>query len=261
VHGFLGLNPQQFEALVFIFLRITAMLFVFPVFSSPQMPMQVRFGLSALLAYVVYHSVTLPHLEVTPFELVVGSMAQVLIGVIVGFTSSLVFNGISFAGELIDIQVGFAIANVINPVTQQNITIIGELQLALATLLFIATDSHFFLIQGVAGSFNLVPIPYITLDPSVGGNLALFFAQSFLIVFQIAAPVVVALFLTNVALAFMARVAPQMNVFVVGLPIQVTVGLTMMIVALPLMANVGPQLFSNMAQEMDTIMRGLRPSP
>jgi flagellar biosynthesis protein FliR len=231
------------------------------VFSSPQVPMQVRFGLSALLSYVIYHAVTLPHLEVTPFELIVGSMAQVLLGVIVGFTSSLVFNGISFAGELIDIQVGFAIANVINPVTQQNITIIGELQLALATLLFIATDSHFFLIQGIAGSFNLVPLPYIALDPSVAGNLALFFAQSFLIVFEIAAPVVVALFLTNVALAFMARVAPQMNVFVVGLPMQVTVGLVMMIVALPLMANVGPQIFTNMAQEMDTVMRGLRPAP
>jgi flagellar biosynthesis protein FliR len=188
-------------------------------------------------------------------------MAQVLIGVIVGFVSSLVFNGISFAGELIDIQVGFAIANVINPATQQNITIIGELQLALATLIFIATDSHFFLIRGLAGSFNLVPIPFMTLDPSVAGNLALFFAQSFLIVFQVAAPVIVALFLTNVALAFMARVAPQMNVFVVGLPIQVTVGLTMMIVALPLMASAGPAIFSNMAQEMDTIMRGLRPAP
>jgi flagellar biosynthesis protein FliR len=260
VHLF-GLTTAEFEAMVFIFVRITAMFFIFPVFSSPQVPQQVRFGLSALLAFVVYHAIKVPHLEVTPYELIVGSLAQAIIGVIIGFVSSLVFNGISFAGELIDLQIGFAIANVINPTTQQNITIIGELQLALATLIFLATDSHYFLIQGVAGSFNLLPIPYMSLDPSVAGNLGLFFAQSFLIVFKIAAPVVVALFLTNVALAFMARVAPQMNVFVVGLPIQIAVGLTMMIIALPLMANVSPELFQNMAYQMDTVMRGMRPSP
>jgi flagellar biosynthetic protein FliR len=178
-----------------------------------------------------------------------------------GFVTQLVFMGISFAGELIDLQIGFAIANVINPQTQQNITIIGELELALATLIFIATDSHFFLIQGMAGSFNLLPLPYANLDPSVAGNLVLFFAQAFFIVFRIAAPVVVALFITNVSLAFMARVAPQMNVFVVGLPIQISVGLIMLIISLPLLANVAPELFQNMAGQMDTILRGLRPSP
>ena len=69
--------------------------------------------------------------------MIVGASAQVLLGVIVGFVASLVFTGIQFAGELIDLQVGFAIANVLNPQTQQNITIIGEFQLALATLIFL----------------------------------------------------------------------------------------------------------------------------
>ena len=104
-----------------------------------------------------------------------------------------------------------------------------------------------------------MPLPYINLDPSVAGNLALFFAQSFLIVFKISAPVVVALFLTNVALALMARVAPQMNVFVIGLPIQVAVGFTMMIIALPLLATVGPEVFQGVSGQMDAVMRGLKP--
>ena len=128
-------------------------------------------------------------------------------------------------------------------------------------MIFVATDSHFFLIQGIAGSFNLVPVPFITIDPSLAGNLVLFFSQAFLIVFRIAAPVVVSLFITNVALAFMARVAPQMNVFIVGLPIQITVGLTMMIISLPLLANVAPEIFQNMSIQMDTTLRGLAPTP
>ena len=254
-----GLTPQQFEEFLLIFLRITSMLLLFPIFSSAQIPHQVRLGLAALMSFIIFRVIPAPHLTGGAFELIVGASAQVLLGVIVGFVASLVFTGIQFAGELIDLQVGFAIANVLNPQTQQNITIIGEFQLALATLIFLTTNSHYFFIEGVAGSFNLVPLPYINLDPSVAGNLALFFAQSFLIVFKISAPVVVALFLTNVALALMARVAPQMNVFVIGLPIQVAVGFTMMIIAIPLLATVGPEVFQDVSGQMDTVMRGLKP--
>lgn len=254
-----GLTAAQFETFLLIFLRVTSMLYLFPVFSSAQLPHQVRLGLGALIAFLVFRVIPVPHLTGGAFELIIGASAQVLLGVVVGFVASLVFTGIQFAGELIDLQVGFAIANVLNPQTQQNITIIGEFQLAIATLIFLVTNSHYFLLQGIAGSFNLVPLPYINLDPSVAGNLALFFGQSFLIVFKIAAPVVVALFLTNVALAFMARVAPQMNVFVVGLPLQVTVGFTMMIIALPLLAIVGPEIFQDVSGQMDAVMRGLKP--
>ncbi len=254
-----GLTPQQFEEFLLIFLRVTSMLLLFPIFSSAQIPHQVRLGLGALLSFIIFRVIPPPHLTGGAFELIVGASAQVLLGVIVGFVASLVFTGIQFAGELIDLQVGFAIANVLNPQTQQNITIIGEFQLALATLIFLTTNSHYFFIQGVAGSFNLVPLPYINLDPSVAGNLALFFSQSFLIVFRISAPVVVALFLTNVALALMARVAPQMNVFVIGLPIQVAVGFTMMIIAIPLLATVGPEVFQDVSGQMDAVMRGLKP--
>lgn len=252
------ITGAQFETFLLVFLRITSMLLIFPVFSAPQLPMLLRFGLGLLISFIVFHTVPVVHLSGDLYELGIAVASQIALGIIVGFVAALVFTGIQFAGELIDLQMGFAIANVLNPQTQQNITIIGEFQLAIATLVFLATDSHHFLIQGIAGSFTLVPLPFINLDPSIAGNVTLFFTQSFLIVFKIAAPVVTALFMVNVALAFMARVAPQMNVFVVGLPIQVGVGLIMMAISLPLMATVGPELFQNVSREMDTVMRGLR---
>lgn len=248
----------QFETFLLVFLRITSMLLIFPIFSAPQIPQLLRLGFGTLLSFIVFHMVPVVHLSGDLYELAIAVASQIALGVIVGFVASLVFTGVQFAGELIDLQIGFAIANVLNPQTQQNITIIGEFQLAIATLVFLATDSHHFLIQGIAGSFTLAPLPFINLDPSIAGNVTTFFTQSFLIVFRIAAPVVTALFITNVALAFMARVAPQMNVFVVGLPIQVGVGLIMMAISIPLMATVGPELFQNVSREMDAVMRGLR---
>lgn len=253
-----GLTGAQFETFLLVFVRVSAMLFTFPVFSAPQIPILARLGLSGLLSFMLYRLVPVVHVAPGLYELALGVISQVVLGMIVGFVASLVFTGIQFAGELIDLQIGFAVANVLNPTTQQQVTIIGEFELAIATLVFLATNSHFFLLQGIAGSFNLVPLPFINLDPGVAGNVVLFTSQAFFVVFKIAAPISVALFLTNVALAFAARVAPQMNVFVVGLPLQIGVGLILMGISIPLLGSVGPQLFQNIAQQMDTIMRGLR---
>ena len=253
-----GITAAQFQTFFLIFVRVSTMLFVFPIFSAPQIPLQTRFGFGALIAFLLFHTVP----TLAPFTnlvgLVIAIVAQIALGMIVGYIASLVFAGIQFAGELIDLEIGYAIANVISPTTQQQVTIIGEFELALATLVFLATNSHLLLIAGIAGSFNLVPLPYIHMDPSLAGNVVGILASSFDIVFKIAAPAAIALFITNISLALMARVAPQMNVFVVGFPIQVTVGLITLAASLPLLATVGPQLFDQLSRQMDTVMRSLR---
>jgi len=221
-------------------------------------PQHVRMALGLVLAFLIFHVVPPVKLISNYGDLAIATTSQVALGLIVGYVASLVFVGVQFAGELIDLQIGFAVANVINPATQQNITIIGELQLTIATLLFLAADGHHLLIEGIAGSFTLVPLPYIHLDPSVMADATSFLSLSLFDVFKIAAPAAAALFLTNISLAFMARVAPQMNVFVVGFPIQIAVGMIVLAISIPLLGVAAPDIFSNVAHEMDAIMRGLR---
>ncbi len=255
---FFGVNAAQLETFVLVLVRVFAMLAVFPIFSAPQIPHHVRFGLGLLIGFILFKVVPPIAPLTTYYDLIAALVAQIVLGIIVGFIASLVFVSFQFAGEIVDLMIGFAVANVINPTTQQNVTIIGELELALATLVFLATDSHHLLIQGMAGSFTLVPLPFINLDPSVMGNSVTFLSLALTNVFKIAAPPAAALFITNVGLSFMARVAPQMNVFVVGFPIQIGVGLTVLALSLSLLGIVGPELFHNVATQMDTIMRGLR---
>ncbi len=235
------------------------MLFVFPVFAASQIPLLVRIGLAFLFGFALSHTVPviapLPDLG----ALLGAVVSQVVLGIIVGFVAYLVFMGIQFAGEILDIQIGFAVANIINPTTQQQVTVIGELQLTLATLIFLVSDSHLLMLQGIGGSFHLVPLPYIAMNPAVVGSVMIFVQDAFLIVLKIAAPPAVALFLVNLALGLMARVAPQMNVFVVGFPLQIGVGLLMMAVSIPLLGYVAPDLFAQTAHNMDTVMRELRP--
>lgn len=254
-----NLSQAQFETFLLIVVRVSTMLFVFPVFSARQIPILVRIGLAFLISFVLYRAVP-PMAPLADMGALIGAVfSQVVLGLIVGFVAYLVFMGIQFAGEIIDIQIGFAVANILSPQTQQQVTVIGELQLTLATLVFLATDSHLLMIQGIGGSFHLIPLPFISLDPSVAGNVINFLQDAFLIVLKIAAPAAVALFVVNIALGLMARVAPQMNVFVVGLPLQIGVGLLMMAVSVPLLGYVAPQLFQQSAHNMDAVMRGMVP--
>jgi flagellar biosynthetic protein FliR len=252
-----GMTQVQFETLLLVFIRTSAMLFVFPVFSAQQIPIMVRIGLAGIISFVLYRALPLTAPLPDLGSLAGAVVSQVVLGLVVGFVAYLVFMGIQFAGEILDIQIGFAVANIISPQTQQQVTVLGEFELTLATLVFLISNSHLLMLQGIGGSFNLVPLPYITLDPGVAGNAIVFLEQAFLIVFQIAAPAAVSLFIVNVALGLMARVAPQMNVFVVGFPLQIGVGLFMLAVSVPLLVGVAPSLFDDSARHMDQIMRGM----
>lgn len=253
-----GLTAAQFETFLLIVVRVLTMLQIFPIFSAAQIPQAARVGLAFIVSFILYKSVPTMPISHGMVDLAIAAGSQVILGMIVGFVASLVFVGIQFAGEVLDLQIGFAVANIIDPQTQRTITVIGEFELALATLLFLVSDSHLLLLQGIAGSFHLVPLPYITLDPSIAGNIVIFLTQAMLVVFRIAAPAAIALFLVNVCLAFMARVAPQMNVFVVGFPLQVGVGLIMVSICIPILGAVAPTIYAEVAREMDTVMRAMR---
>jgi flagellar biosynthetic protein FliR len=253
-----GLTYAQFETFVLVLIRVSIILYMLPLFSSSQVQPMVRMGLGLAITFVVWSTV-----PVSPELLGLGPMtaavfAQVFIGFVFGFVAFLVFVGIQFAGEVMDLQVGFSIVNVINPLTSQNVSVLGEFQLALASLIYLTANAHHFLFEGLAGSFTLLPLPYVSINSSLETSVMGFFSQAFVMVFQIAGPIGIALFLTNVGLALMARVAPQVNIFAVGFPIQIIIGLTMMIISLPLLEVVLPQVFEQTPRELDAVLRAMR---
>lgn len=255
-----GISQASFETLILVLVRVSSMLALVPIFSQTQIPVLARFGIGLLISFVLVHTVpTMVPLSLG--QLSVAVAAQVFIGLVFGFVSFLLFTGIQFAGEIIDIQIGFAVVNIVNPLTSQTVTVIGEFELALATLLYLAADAHHALLVGIAGSFTLVPLPYAATPELVAGDVVRFFSQCLFIVFEIAAPVAIALFLVNVMLGLMARVAPQMNVFIVGFPLQIGIGLIMLIITMPLIGAVFPALIDQSSHQLDTVLRAMAPQP
>jgi flagellar biosynthesis protein FliR len=256
--GIFGLTTAQFETFVLVLVRVSVMLFMMPIFQSAQVNRMVRFGLGMAVAFVVWHTVP-PVQEMDGLgPLTAAVISQAFVGFVFGFVAFLVFVGIQFAGEVMDLQVGFSIVNVINPLTSQNVSVLGELELALGSLIYLISNAHHLLFQGISGSFNLVPLPFVVIQQPLETNLVAFFGQAFYLVFEIAAPVGVTLFLVNIGLALMARVAPQLNVFAVGFPLQILLGLTMIVLSLPLLEVYLPQVFSETPRELDSVLRAMR---
>src|SRR5258708_19328421 len=157
------------------------------------------------------------------------------------------------AGQIIDIQVGFGLVNVIDPVNNVQISVLGQFYYLIALLYFLALDGHHYLLKALGESFKLVPpgsLVWFKQASAAGPKLSDFFTKLFIIAIQVAGPSVAVLFLTNITMGLLSRTIPQMNVFIVGLPANVLVGLAVTIVSMKFMGTVLRSVVTNMG---DTI--------
>lgn len=140
------------------------------------------------------------------FSYILLIMREVLIGLLLGFIGYLMFMAIQTAGSFIDIQIGFGIANVIDPMTGTSAPILGNFKYMIALLMFLSMNGHHHLLDAIVYSYKWIPMNNDLFLRMVDGSLSEFlvrtFAQSFVLAFQMSAPLVTALFLTDVGLAF-----------------------------------------------------------
>ena len=182
---------------------------------------------------------------------------EVLLGAALGLVASFVFMAVRMAGSLLGVQMGFSFANVVDPWTSTEVSVVAELQELLAVFLFLLVDGHHLLFRALAFSMTRVP-PGSPLDP--GPMLAALVPLAggmFLATIQIGAPILGALFLTDAALGFVARAVPQMNVFIVGIPVKIAAGLLLLVVTAPLFARLLFLQFGQLEGQLSLVLRGM----
>jgi flagellar biosynthetic protein FliR len=175
---------------------------------------------------------------------------EVLLGIAIGYTARLTYTSIQLAGQLAGYGMGFGMARILDPSTRTNVTIIAQYNVVIAMLVFLLIRGHHHILVGIAKSFSAVPLGVWSPSASLVGHLNTVFASIFATGFRIAIPVMAALFLTKVALAIIARTIPQMNVFIVGFPLQISVGLIAMAVSLPFFVKILHSLFASMRENV-----------
>lgn len=227
---------EQFHVFLLILLRVSALLIVAPIFGHRLYLAQAKIGLAFMISLIIFplvgaHGVQAPA-GVFPYAVMMAG--EVAMGVVLGFAVLLLFIGVQFAGQLAGLQMGFDIVDVIDPHSSGQVSIIGQYLNILAILILLTIDGHHVVLHGLVSSFTAVPLGGVALKGAVFHKLIALSSQVFIIAVKISAPILLALFLISVALGILARTVPQMNVFVVGFPVQLAAGLAMMIALLPL---------------------------
>lgn len=235
---------------VLIFARMSGMLVTAPLFSTFPVPMQVKVGLSASCAFLMYPFVIQHCNFITPKDLVSLSMLmfkEVAVGVLIGFAISLIFTAIEIAGQLISVEMGLSMASALDPVTHQNVPIVGQLYLFMASLIFISINGHHYLFSTVYDSFRSIPMDMnFVFSSHITEQLLIFSSKIFLIAFSVIVPIYLILFIVTVLMGIVSKILPQMNVFMLAIPVKIYIGLSLMILLLTSTAAYISKIFGDL---------------
>lgn len=243
-----GLFLNGFDAFLLIFVRMTGLFVVAPIFGRRNIPTYFKIGFSFFMALIVVNTITLqaPAYNESIFAYAALIAKEFIVGLTIGFIAYLVFTAIYVAGEIIDMQIGFGVVNVIDPMSNIQVPISSNLYFIISMLVFLAVNGHHVLIKALYESFNAIPLGSAIFDAGLTDLLLSMFGSIFFIGFKIAAPVVAAILITDVALGTISRMVPQLNVFVIGMPLKIFVGLVVMLVTIPMFIFVLDSLFKIM---------------
>ncbi|WP_372814079.1 flagellar biosynthetic protein FliR [Paenibacillus sp.] len=245
---------QYLPGFLLFFCRITSFFVVAPIFSGRNVPAQFKIGISVFVAFIAFVGAGTQSPVAMDSMYVLLIIREILVGLCLGFVAYMFFTIVQIAGSFIDIQIGFGIANVIDPMTGTQSPVIGNLKFMVASMLFLSLNGHHYLLEAIMRSYEWIPLNNETFTKFYGGQISDFMLKSFSSVFalsfQMAAPLIVAMFLTDVGLGLLARVAPQFNIFVIGLPVKLLLGLIMLVLLFPGYESLFSNIFAKMMESI-----------
>jgi flagellar biosynthetic protein FliR len=249
---------QALPAFLLVLCRITAFFVTAPLLSMRSVPAQFRIGIAFFMALFTFMSINVEFMQIDAAYILM-VLREVLIGILLGFVAYLFFAVVQVSGSFVDMQMGFGIANVIDPMTGTQSPLIGNLKFMLAILLFLALDGHHFLLTAIMNSYEWVPLDNAFFNRIYEGSISTFLIKTlgtmFVLAFQMTAPMIVALFLVDVGLGMLARSAPQFNVFILGLPLKNMIGFIVMLVMVPGFLYLFQQLFSQLFDAVGQLLK------
>jgi len=249
----------EIQTFFLIFLRIGAMMMAIPLFDSKSLPVLVKSGLALAVCVLLFPLVKSAPQAVLHDPVVFGLriVGEIAIGVIIGLAVKLVFIGIQMAGQIAGFQMGFAIANIMDPATSDQIPILSQFNNLLAVLIFFAINAHYWFIKAMVESYQVIPIFEFSFSGLIVEQLVALTAGMFIIAIKIGAPVIAVMLLTNVTFGLLARTVPQMHIFIVAMPVKIIVGLLFLGFSLPFVVEVLKIIFNDLGESIFVLLRGM----
>lgn len=246
--------PKNVIGFIMVITRLSGMIATAPLFSKYPIPPQVKAWLVAVIAFIMYPVVVAKSSFVVPTslpEVTFFMIKEFAVGALIGFIANFIFVGVQMAGQLLAQQTGLAMSNIMDPATQTSNPVVGEFYMLLATMLFLSLNAHQMLFLAVYQSFEKIPPGMdIMFTPVLVSQILHMSSDIFLVSLKLVLPIFCVLFVIEVLLGVLAKIIPQMNIFMVAIPIKIYIGLILMIAFVSPMANYMSILIENHMQSI-----------
>ena len=240
----------QFELFVLILIRLASFVFAAPFFNTANVPNRFKIGFSFALSIIVYSinsDMTVQYNNMMDFCIIV--VQEVIVGVLLGAVSSFAVQIIQFSGK--------SMAQIYDPTTRMQVGIMGNFYYYMLMLLLIISGMHRFLIEAIVETYNFIPIGGVKFGAGLYTTIIQFMSDYFVIGFRIALPVFATMLLLNCILAILARIAPQMNMFVVGMQLKIFVGIFVIFFTIRMLPAVSNFIFEEIKDLFSLLVRGM----
>lgn len=252
---------SDLEYFLLIMVRVTCFISVAPFFGMSNTPNQTKIGLGFFTALIIYNSIDrtpVTYSGTLGYSIVV--MKEAITGLLIGFGAQLCMSITSFAGQMIDTETGLSMVNEFDVTTKQQASITGILYNYVFMLMLIASGMYEYLMKAAVDSFTLVPINAAVLTSTSLLNAFIQFMTDYIVIgFRICLPVFCTMLLVNSILGILAKIAPQLNMFVIGIQIKILVGLGVLFLTAFMLPDAANFIFNEMRQITIAFVKGMQP--
>lgn len=247
------------EYFLLVLVRITCFIYIAPFFGMTNTPNRVKIGLGIFLSVLIYGSVTRPEVVYnTLSEYAIIVMKEAITGFLVGFGAQLCTTVAMFAGHMVDTEIGLGMVNVMDVTTKQQMSINGSLYQNTFMLMLIASGMYRYLLQALVDTFTLIPVSRAIFDKDKMVSAFVTFMGDYIVIgFRIALPIFCTIILLNCILGILAKIAPQMNMFSVGIQLKVLTGLSVLLLTSFLLPGAADFIFTEMKKMTVLFIEGM----
>ncbi len=226
-------------------LRVAGVMTFAPFLGSTAIPARIKALLTLAITALLFPVVTARSVAIQPSNLVQIGATEAFLGLALGLMIQFVFEALQIAGQILGFQLGYSLANIIDPLSQVDTPVLAVFHQTVALLIFLQLNVHHWILRALTNSFELLPVGTAHLTGPLFEQFMKGAASMWLIGVQIAAPVLLATMMTDVALSFLGKISPQLPVLLIGISVKSLIGFSILIGVIALWPAILQTHFAN----------------
>lgn len=249
------------EYFLVIVVRVIGVMAFAPIFGNQPVTRRARIFIAVAVSFAIFTAYPYVPLKYTTFwgySFIL--LKELIVGLTMGFMSNITLTIIQMAGQFIDRELGFSMVSNFDQTFNTETTITAEFYNMLLLVIMLCSDMHYFILSALSDSFQLIPIGDVGFDTGIlYETMIRYMVSYFLIAVRISLPIQISIMLLNVVLGVLAKTAPQMNMFVIGIQLKIFVGLAILFVTLGFLPNIVQYIYEEMQEIVINVMRAFLP--